>query len=57
MLSDVSLVTEKRKPFDRLAKRLEIDDSRADWIRTSDLHHPKVARYPDCATARNEAIL
>ena len=29
--------------------------SRADWIRTSDLHHPKVARYPGCATARNRA--
>ena len=31
-LSDVSLVTEKRKPFDALAKRPELENSRADRI-------------------------
>ena len=31
-LSDVSLVTEKRKPFDVLAKRPDLKKSRGDWI-------------------------
>ena len=26
---------------------------RSDWIRTSDPHHPKVVRYPGCATLRH----
>lgn len=36
-LSDVTLVTTKRKPFDILAEGLPSDNSRGDWIRTSDL--------------------
>ena len=31
-LSDVSLVTTKRKPFDVFAERLEMENSRGDWI-------------------------
>jgi hypothetical protein len=42
-LSDVSLVTQKRKPIDVLAKRLDLKKSRGDWIRTSDLCVPNAA--------------
>jgi site-specific DNA recombinase len=31
-LTDVTLVTTKRKPFDVLAERLEMENSRGDWI-------------------------
>ena len=31
-LSDVSLVTTKRKPFDVFAERLDLENSRGDWI-------------------------
>lgn len=43
-LSDVTLVTTKRKPFDVLAKGLKSENSRGDWIRTSDLLNPIQAR-------------
>ena len=42
-VSDVSLVTEKRKPFDVLAKRPDFKNSRGDTIRTCDLLLPKQA--------------
>ena len=42
-LSDVSLVTQKRKPFDVLAKRPDLKKSRGDRIRTYDLLLPKQA--------------
>ena len=31
-LTDVSLVTTKRKPFDVFAERLDLENSRGDWI-------------------------
>ncbi len=40
-LSDVSLVTTKRKPFDILAERPLLKKTRGDWIRTSDLLTPR----------------
>ncbi len=40
LLSDVTLVTTKRKPFDILAERPVLKKSRGDWIRTSDLVVP-----------------
>ena len=43
-LSDVTLVAAKRKPFDVFAERLDLKNSRGDWIRTSDLLLPKQAR-------------
>ncbi len=43
-LSDVSLVTEKRKPFDVLAKRPDLKNSRGDRIRTYDLLTPSQTR-------------
>ncbi len=56
-LDNLSLNLTKRKPFDYLAERPFLGDSRADWIRTSDLLHPMQARYPGCATARFSATL
>ncbi len=29
---------------------------RSDWIRTSDPYHPKVVRYPGCATLRTKSL-
>ena len=43
-LSDVSLFTEKRKPFDVLAKRPDLKKSRGAQIRTGGLLLPKQAR-------------
>ena len=44
MLSDVSLVATKRKPFDVLAERPLLKQSRGERIRTSDLLTPSQAR-------------
>ena len=44
-LDDGHLSIAMRKPFDLLDKGLVSKDSRADWIRTSDLYTPSVARY------------
>ena len=44
-LGDASLDTTKRKPFDVFAERPQIENSRADWIRTSDLLTPSQTRY------------
>ncbi len=41
----VTLVPTVRKPFDVLAKRLEIQKSRGDRIRTCDLLVPNQSRY------------
>ena len=43
MLGDVTLVVEKRKPFDELAKRPLVTTSRDDRIRTCDFRLPKPA--------------
>jgi site-specific DNA recombinase len=43
ILSDVKLVTTKRKPFDALVERPDLEKSRGDWIRTSDLLVPNQA--------------
>ncbi|MEQ9410075.1 MAG: hypothetical protein RIK87_20230 [Fuerstiella sp.] len=43
MLGDVTLVLEKRKPFDELAKRPSIQLSRDDRIRTCDLYVPNAS--------------
>ena len=45
-LTDVTLVTTKRKPFDVFAKGLDLKNSRGDWIRTSDLLTPRNSRSP-----------
>ena len=42
-VSDVSLCITKRKPFDILAERPKIEESRGDWIRTSGLLVPNQA--------------
>lgn len=42
-LSDATLVTEKRKPFDVLAERPNFEKSRGDRIRTCGLYVPNVA--------------
>lgn len=42
-LSDVTLVTTKRKPFDVLAEGPLSEKNRGDWIRTSDLLVPNQA--------------
>ena len=44
VLSGVSLVLTKRKPFDFIAERPFFKDGRGDWIRTSDLLNPIQAR-------------
>ena len=44
MLGDVTLVLEKRKPFDELAKRPLVTSSRGDRIRTYDPLLPKQMR-------------
>lgn len=44
-LVDASLYVTMRKPFDTLQVIENIEESRADWIRTSDLNTPSVARY------------
>ncbi len=44
-LDDVTLVPTIRKPFDILAKGLEISKCRGDWIRTSDFCVPNAALY------------
>ena len=43
-LGDISLKLTKRRPFDYLAERPFLNFSRGDWIRTSDLRHPKPTR-------------
>ena len=42
-LDDVTLDPESRKPFDALIEGPSVSFGRTDWIRTSDLYHPKVA--------------
>ena len=42
-LTDLTLVTTKRKPFDVLAEGPSLGNSRGDWIRTSDLLVPNQA--------------
>ena len=43
LLTDTSLVLEKRRPFDFLAERPFFENTRGDWIRTSDFVLPKHA--------------
>lgn len=57
-LVDATLVPEWRKPFDVLAEGLLSGNSRADWIRTSDLLTPSQTRYqtalrPDFCSVRS----